>query len=86
MTYEIKNNSEYHQQQADKFYKLNGKCCSRCNHWYMHNHFVGECRKSVLIPVSLALISIETNSCTINESVSNAITNRDYVCGHFIDI
>ncbi|MEC6833002.1 hypothetical protein VXS06_14640 [Photobacterium toruni] len=78
-------NTEYHQQKADEFYKQNGKCCSGCDHWSMHNHFVGECLKSQLMPTSTALSGIGIKSCTIKESVSHALTKRDYVCSNFID-
>lgn len=70
---------------VDAFYKQNGNCCAGCDHWRFHNHLVGECTKSQLMPATTALEGMGIFNHTGAKGTSHALTKRDYVCGNFID-
>lgn len=76
---------ELTQRIIDLFYKENGDCCAGCDYWRFHNAVIGDCIKSAIVSPKdrISITEIESASFTLNSG--NIITERDQVCGEFID-
>lgn len=73
------------QRMVDRFYAAHGPCCAGCDNWRWINTVVGECIKSA--PVSgrerMAMLGME--GYQINPGAGHIMTQRDHVCGEFVD-
>lgn len=73
------------QQTIDEFYKKNGDCCAGCDWWRWFNSVTGECKKNAPVSETERIAVIEILSHTYDIGAGHILTNRDHVCGDFID-
>lgn len=73
------------QENIDRFYWANGKCCAGCDWWCAHNSSTGDCTKSA--PVSgkerFDMFGIQSSSLPL--PAGHIVTKRGHVCGNFKD-
>lgn len=77
--------SEDLQDWVDSFYHNNGPCCAGCDHWRYINSAYGECLKSKIVSGKERGDVIGFDQCSMRIPAGHALTERDYVCGNFID-
>lgn len=70
---------------VDKFYFEHGPCCAGCDWWRYHNSVVGECLKSGPVSSVDRVSMFGFDSFTLHIEAGHIMTQRDHVCGEFID-
>lgn len=70
---------------VDKFYQENGPCCAGCDNWRYINSVVGECIKSAPVSESERTSMLGMESCSMTAGAGHILTQRDHLCGGFVD-
>jgi len=70
---------------VDNFYNQNGPCCAGCDNWRYVNSVVGECIKSAPVSEGDRVSMLGLESVSMSCGAGHILTNRDHLCGDFID-
>ena len=71
---------------VDDWYLAQGKpCCAGCDWWRFHSAIIGDCTKSAPVPSDDRIGMLEITGCSLPIGAGHVITQRDHVCGEFLD-
>jgi hypothetical protein len=75
----------WYQEECDRFYWRNGRCCAGCDHWSSSGGRVGECFSAPPMSGRDIMASLGIISCSYTPPPGQPFTEWDHVCGAFQD-
>ena len=75
----------WYQEECDRFYWENGRCCAGCDHWGSDAALIGTCAAAGIVSGQQVLASMGLQSCSYTPPPGLPYTNHNFHCGKFRD-